>query len=338
MEKSCTNCGKPVKRYYTAWRWCRTCFGRWQRNGDPNIVHLIRDHPPTCSICDEPYKGQGYCGKHLRRFRKHGDPLIVLPPSKPPLHRKYVVNEEYFSKIATGEQAYWLGFITADGSISSSRWPSLRIELKDSDEGHLLKFARAVGTDAPTRKTGQRCVAISVSSPRLVKDLADLGVTSRKSLVVEPPLDRLVGVEPYYWRGLWDGDGTIHKKSRDRGGWDIGCVGSFACIDGFGVWAREISGSKARPNNKSSKNPDFWQWHLGGTTKAQLLAEQLRLAGIGFGLDRKQALLDELCAFDFAEHRAQVRARLRVQLRAAHSGWLARKKEAAETGLLPLWD
>lgn len=330
MEKPCSCCGEPAAPGRKGW--CGKCYKRWYRNGDPAIVHIIRDHPPTCSICDEPYKALGYCGKHLRRFRKHGDSNTVLPPSKPPIIRKYTLDEEYFAEISTPEQAYWLGFLAADGNISTpeGNGHGLSVELAEYDTGHLLKLAHALGSDAPVAGPRQACMRIRFNSFRLAETLVVWGLTERKSLVVEPPLERLRGLEPYYWRGLWDGDGTIHKKKRDRGGWDIGIVGSLACVDAFADWAREISGSRARPGNTTSKNPDCWQWHLGGTRMPQLLARKLRSAGVGFGLDRKQALLGELCAVDFDEHEAQIRARRGPQVRAAHVAWLASKRGAVD--------
>lgn len=37
-----------------------------------------------CSVegCGKPHKGRGFCGKHLLRFRKYGDPLYVVPVSE----------------------------------------------------------------------------------------------------------------------------------------------------------------------------------------------------------------------------------------------------------------
>jgi hypothetical protein len=39
----------------------------------------------SCSIggCGKPHYGQGYCKTHGQRWRRHGDPLVVLPPGPP---------------------------------------------------------------------------------------------------------------------------------------------------------------------------------------------------------------------------------------------------------------
>ena len=232
--------------------------------------------------------------------------------------RRYTLDREYFDQIDTPEKAYWLGFLTADGGVTGDDvhgW-CLGLELAEYDVGHLLKFARAMGTDAPVRESRQKCMRIRLNSNRLAASLAALGVTARKSLVVVPPLEKLAGLERYYWRGLWDGDGHISKRTR-RVKWTIGIVGSRACVDGFAAWACGISGSTATPGDRHPASPMCRQWSVTGTRKARLLAEELWLAGHGFGLDRKQALLEELCSFDLDEHEADVATRRLVQFQEA---------------------
>lgn len=44
--------------------------------------------PKICSIpeCGKPARGRGWCGTHWLRWRKHGDPTIVLPKGSTPKH------------------------------------------------------------------------------------------------------------------------------------------------------------------------------------------------------------------------------------------------------------
>ena len=58
--------------------------------------------------------------------------------------RKYWYNEDRFNKIETEEDAYWLGFITADGCILKTR-NVLDICLGAIDKGHLIKFCKYMG-------------------------------------------------------------------------------------------------------------------------------------------------------------------------------------------------
>lgn len=63
--------------------------------------------------------------------------------------RKYKVNEDIFKTIDTGEKAYWLGFLYADGSVTfeNGRYV-LELGLKAEDVNHLEKFKRFIDTDA----------------------------------------------------------------------------------------------------------------------------------------------------------------------------------------------
>lgn len=74
----CERCGKP------------DALDVHHRNRNPldnspeNLERLCRschyrEHNPvrSCSLCDRPHKGLGYCEMHYQRFKKWGDPLMV---------------------------------------------------------------------------------------------------------------------------------------------------------------------------------------------------------------------------------------------------------------------
>ena len=55
--------------------------------------------------------------------------------------KRYSYNEDYFQVIDSENKAYWLGFIYADGSISSQNGRySFELSLKGEDINHLHKF------------------------------------------------------------------------------------------------------------------------------------------------------------------------------------------------------
>lgn len=132
-------------------------------------------------------------------------------------HYKYSLNESVLD-IVTGETAYWVGFIMADGCISyNRRWPNsmprLRINLKTSDIDHLRKlktFLEYGGTIA--LRDNNRYCSLEISSSRLVSALEQYGVRERKSHTAS-----VIGLNHnrHFWRGLIDGDGTLYlSKSR----------------------------------------------------------------------------------------------------------------------------
>lgn len=54
-------------------------YSRWARYGDPLTVTKPRGIRSVCSLtdCDDVVEGYGYCRKHYKRWRKHGDPAIT---------------------------------------------------------------------------------------------------------------------------------------------------------------------------------------------------------------------------------------------------------------------
>jgi hypothetical protein len=279
MEKSCTNCGKPVGPH-GAKGYCPTCYARYKRNGAPvlqtpkadgncaNCGAIVGYHGakgycppcyqsrrkygdpaikkygrlgPTCSECGEPPLAKGYCTTHYQRWKKHGDPGIVLPGGREG-SRKYSLNHEYFEDITTPEQAYWLGFLVADGTvIKTAKTYALRLELAERDAAHVQLFADAMGSDKPLWSR-RGCAGVSLDSWRLVASLERLGVGQRKSATVKP-WDGPGHLMPHFWRGLFDGDGCICRSS---GRWQMSICGSEACVQEFGAWARGITGSRAK--------------------------------------------------------------------------------------------
>lgn len=68
--------------------WCKRCWQRWSRTGDPLVVRprgpvpgTGRKPPKPCSIADCPgtAKKRGWCEMHYLRWRRTGDPLVARP-------------------------------------------------------------------------------------------------------------------------------------------------------------------------------------------------------------------------------------------------------------------
>lgn len=98
-------------------------------------------------------------------------------------------NEHIFDVIDTEEKAYWLGFIFADGYISS-RDNGFELSLKGSDIEHLHKFNKFMEHNKDNVKLGEvknkdkiflRC-RWGIVNKHLWNTLNNLGCTPRKSL------------------------------------------------------------------------------------------------------------------------------------------------------------
>jgi hypothetical protein len=130
--------------------------------------------------------------------------------------RQYRCNHEYFADIQTEGQAYWLGFLAADGTITERNGGNVILSLASRDRDHVTRFARALSSNHPVHDRQYRTcsfVTISIASPQMTSDLARYGVTPRKTATLIFP-DLPQHLEQHYIRGYVDGDGgfTISRS------------------------------------------------------------------------------------------------------------------------------
>ena len=129
---------------------------------------------------------------------------------------KYSVDTSYFSSINTEEQAYWLGFLMADGNVYNG---VLNITLCEQDKYHLEKFAKCIKTEAPVRIAESYCDGkfyptsrISVCNKELCNDLVMLGCIPGKTLSLKYPgylFNDQRTLHKHFIRGYFDGDGSL---------------------------------------------------------------------------------------------------------------------------------
>jgi hypothetical protein len=272
--------------------WCKAHYQAWLKRGDPlgsapkRPVRLC-DYPD----CENKHKTGGYCEQHARQVRGGRPVGPILPNGE--RRRIYSLDHSYFDEISDERRAYWLGFITADGCVRHVDGRSiLSVALKVGDSGHLRSLCDDLGSDRPILFSKRSEAAVHFNSEPIAAALGRLGVGPRKTATVLPwngPADLM----PHYWRGLFDGDGCLHRQSRTRK-WTLNVVGSEACVAAFAGWAREVTGSRAAVRPLAGCHG----WAVGGTLKPQLLAEALYV-NAEIALPRKQVLADELLALDF---------------------------------------
>lgn len=146
----------------------------------------------------------GYCGIEVK-----------------PANVKHHLNRNALASIQTEEDAYILGFITADGYIADMR-NTVAIKLQAKDEDILRKISQYFEYDGTikyqTHKlTGNKLCSIIFCSAQLIQNLKQYGVERKKSLKetfyenIPPHLIR------HYIRGLIDGDGFVSQKSKKIG-------------------------------------------------------------------------------------------------------------------------
>lgn len=116
----------------------------------------------------------------------------------------------------TEEEAYWLGFLFADGCVNKYR-ADLRLSAKDKI--HAEKFAKYIGVTCSeyiSKANGKEYPAVRVTknSKEYVSYLGQYGIIPNKTKIQnECPIRYIDNNLRHHWlRGYFDGDGTIVIK------------------------------------------------------------------------------------------------------------------------------
>ena len=217
----------------------------------------------------------------------------------------YPLDENYFAAIDTEDRGYWLGFGAADGCLydnhrrqsAERKAMSFSIGLAIADRGHLEKFREAIGYGGPigfgaSKKNGkvyQSC-HINIGRTAFCRHLLNHGIRPRKSLTLEPPTTVPDDMTRHYYRGFFDGDGTVYRSPKS-GMWKFGAVGTEAFLTAFSAFLKLHTGVEMTMTRQGK----IWQAATHGIQHPQLVARLLYQDATVY-LDRKKVLVDELLA------------------------------------------
>lgn len=147
----------------------------------------------------------------LGNFRKK----LYLGKNNP--NKKYLFNEYYLDNIDSVEKAWLLGWICSDGCVSSGKTITIAINKKDID---VLNKINSIFNNIfviKNRRNNIKCIEInSVHMTKIVQKHLNIGNGKKSSLVTFPTLNS----EILYWaflRGIFEGDGTVRKRSSITG-------------------------------------------------------------------------------------------------------------------------
>lgn len=148
---------------------------------------------------------------------------INIRPYRP--HRKDTsLNEKYFEVLDTPEKMYLVGFLMADGCVTTTskhqKAPNricINISLVDKELLELLKRETSTAQEITeyipkkTYSTNPMC-RLSINSQKMCADLAKYGVVPNKT-GKEYICDEIANSEllPHFIRGFFDGDGSIYN-------------------------------------------------------------------------------------------------------------------------------
>ena len=168
------------------------------------------------------------------------------------------VDENIFNIIDTEEKAYWLGFLYADGNISSiGNRLELNLALKDLD--HMIKFKNFLKYDGDIRLEtnkglGTDICRFSVRNKNIWNQLNSKGCIPCKSLILQFPnlsiFTKKVLVYDFI-RGYVDGDGSLGiYTTKNSSKPELSILGT----ESFLKTLQEVLNIKGYIRNKSTKN------------------------------------------------------------------------------------
>ena len=245
------------------------------------------------AICRDVGCSDGTCYNILS---KHG---VKRRSATDVSYRTHQVDASFFHEIDTEQNAYWLGFIAADGCINvGPKGHSIIVGLALSDSLHLHKLRNAIGftgevqtlQSTKKKKDSEEYLwnsVLRVNCKEMVGDLLALGVTPRKSLTLTPPLIRH-DLERHFWRGMVDGDGCIYPKGNS-----LSLCGTKAVCDAFETFCNTI----VPINNTTRPTSTIYSITITGVERIQCILSVL-YGDCSVALDRKVVSYHEFMESD----------------------------------------
>lgn len=178
---------------------------------------LIYDYCYTeLSVMDIVEKYNCSRSKMLRKMREWGySKRPVRIQRKERYNAKYHVDSHFFDEIKTEHQAYWLGFMLADGFVNE-RCIMFCFQRRDIDS--IEQFRSDLKSNHPITYNKDGNPLLAVVSKTLCKALIDKGFHNRKSWGID--IDKIISYVPnnlinHFIRGMFDGDGCIKYYKYD---------------------------------------------------------------------------------------------------------------------------
>lgn len=142
-----------------------------------------------------------------RNFKKHNLKSFNY-------HNESKHNLDKFFEIKTENDAYWLGFIYADGYVSDKN--NFEVSLQKRDTLHLKKLKNYLELSTNISVDNFRCRLI-YKNKIFVNNLKNLGVVPRKSLILNFPYNKIPdNLIRHFIRGYFDGDGCISIYNKQK--------------------------------------------------------------------------------------------------------------------------
>ena len=212
-------------------------------------------------------------------------------------------DENVFDKIDNEEASYWLGFLYADGNISSTG-NRLEVRLSIKDISHLEKFRSFLKLSTEIRTgicNGNGFCHLSIRNKHLWNTLNSLGCFPRKSLILKfPKLDIFIGNKKelikHFIRGYVDGDGCLclYKQTNGSVKTELNLVGTFD----FVTYINKLFKNKGYIRNKSCKNWENKSYSLSFSSVPSRKIARFLYENSNIYLERKYNKYLEFCSLE----------------------------------------
>lgn len=214
----------------------------------------------------------------------HGKIQYILRKHKIPIrqgnqNKKYVCDDNYFSIIDSHEKSYWLGFLTADGSVSKKD-NEISIGLSYRDIDHVEKFKSAIQSnskiyiyDSIVNGKSHKCCKFCFYSPSMKKDLAIHNVVPNKSKTLKISTKIPKQFVNSYLLGIIDGDGSFFIDKENQTHFSlIGSKSEIKSIQSILIKNCNLNKSKIQQEKRSKQ---MWYLNYGGNAVISKLVNYL---------------------------------------------------------------
>lgn len=225
-------------------------------------------------------------------------------------------DKTYFNQINASDKAYWLGFIYADGFISTKSNDKfcIKLNVKDIDVLNQLKedlkskhnihiYQNKVGYKHNDGSLCEYC-ELAIGSTDLVNQLKALGVNERKTKQCDFPSYDIVPNQ-FIWdfiRGFFDGDGSVYitKNYRNNVKYAIPGVSFLGTEPMMNGIRNEFYKHYQFENNIYSEKgiKDLYGFKLGGSNQVNTFYHLLYPEGCTRYLSRKKDVFDKFLVND----------------------------------------
>lgn len=215
---------------------------------------------------------------------------------------KYIFDIDFFTDINNEINAYWLGFIYADGFVSEKNKVGISLSIKDIQ--HLYKFKNDIKSTHPIKeyvvtngyKIGAEYCRIMLVNKYFYNKCLEKGVLPHKTDKLVFPNKAMFLNEDlirHFIRGYVDGDGCITKilsKSKKKFDYRVKIVGTKEFLNGIQEYIpfeKVFNLTKRHKDNKNNFNLE-----IGGNLQVKTMLNYL-YSDCNVYLDRKYAIYKE---------------------------------------------